>query len=437
MHSGMICLLPNCCFLSETSRMLEIHRALRARGADVRIATHGGTYEWVLRQAGVEYEVIGPGLTPERCAEFVGSVPGVGPPDRSQWSDDELRRYAVAEAAYLESRGARVAVTGWTLTALLSTRLARIPLVTEHAGSWVPPMFERGLLPAPFGRVGMPLERWLPAAARRRMFNARVHEFSGYTSGFNRVAAGLGVDGIPSFPALLLGDLSLVTDVPELLGIPADAVDRWVPRHPGAYRAGARLRMTGPIFARLDIPLPARVEELLDGPGPKIYVAITSSRPELVRAAVGALRPLGARVLVAGTVHDLGDLEDDLVMVEGVLPSHRVVPRVDLAVIAGGQGSVQTALASGLPLLGLPLQAEQHLNLALAERAGAGRLIAPDLAGSPRLAALARSLLRDPRHRAAAARVQAAFERVDGPGRAADAIMEVAAPVQPAAVGAG
>lgn len=28
----MICLLPNCCFLSETSRMLEIYRALRERG---------------------------------------------------------------------------------------------------------------------------------------------------------------------------------------------------------------------------------------------------------------------------------------------------------------------------------------------------------------------------------------------------------------------
>lgn len=27
----MICLLPNCCFLSETSRMLEIYRALRER----------------------------------------------------------------------------------------------------------------------------------------------------------------------------------------------------------------------------------------------------------------------------------------------------------------------------------------------------------------------------------------------------------------------
>ena len=65
------------------------------------------------------------------------------------WSDDELRAYATAEEAYFREHGVRVAVTGWLLTALLSTRLAGIPLVTEHAGSFLPPVFERGLLPAP------------------------------------------------------------------------------------------------------------------------------------------------------------------------------------------------------------------------------------------------------------------------------------------------
>jgi hypothetical protein len=41
----MICLLPNCCFLSETSRMLEIYRALREHegsAAGIKVVTHGG-----------------------------------------------------------------------------------------------------------------------------------------------------------------------------------------------------------------------------------------------------------------------------------------------------------------------------------------------------------------------------------------------------------
>ncbi len=129
----------------------------------------------------------------------------------------------------------------------------------------------------------------------------------------------------------------------------------------------------GPIYAHLALPVPERVERFLAEPA--VYVAITSSTEELVRDVVGALRELDVRILVAATVHDLRDLEEDgRVLVEGVLPSHEIMPRVQLAVISGGQGSVQTAIASGTPFVGIPLQPEQHANVALVERQGAARL---------------------------------------------------------------
>jgi UDP:flavonoid glycosyltransferase YjiC (YdhE family) len=421
----MICLLPNCCFLSEISRMLEIHRALRERGAAVRVATHGGTYERLLRDAGVAYDLLGPRWSSERCEAFVRSVPGIGRPDQSMWSDDELRDYARAEAAYFGAHGVRVAVTGWTLTALLSTRLAGIPLVTEHAGAFLPPMFKRGLLPAPSRPVGLPLERRLPAPVRRRLFNAGLARVKINIAGFNRVAAELDVPGIPSFPALLLGDLVLVTDVPELLGIPRQELEAWTP-DPRRCRPGTRLRYTGPIYARLAAPVPERVERFLAGPRPIVYVAITSSPPALVRDVVGALRELDVRVLVAGTVHDLHGLEDDRVLVAGVLPSHEIMPRVDLAVTAGGQGSVQTALASGVPLIGIPLQPEQDANVALAERQGAARLVPLSAAGSALLSRTAREMLATDRHRDSARRLQALYARADGPAAAAEAILDLA-----------
>jgi hypothetical protein len=36
-----IVVMPHCGYLSETSRMIEIYRALARRGASVRMATHG------------------------------------------------------------------------------------------------------------------------------------------------------------------------------------------------------------------------------------------------------------------------------------------------------------------------------------------------------------------------------------------------------------
>lgn len=406
--------------------MLEIHAALLARGAEARIATHGGTYERVLRDAGVAYDVVGSHVSAARCAEFVRSVPGIGPPDQSMWTDGELRSYAQAEAAYFREHGTRVAVTGWLLTALLSTRLVGIPLVTEHAGSFLPPVFERGLLPAPSHRLGMPLERWLPRAIRRRMFNVGLTRLAIYTAGFNRVAAELGVEGVPSFPALLYGDLTLATDAPEILGVTVEEMRSWTPRDPSCYRTGTHLRYAGPIYARLPAGMPERVERFLEGPRPIVYVAVTSSTAALVREVVAALRETEARILVAATVHELGDLEDEHVLVDGVLPSHEIMPRVDLAVIAGGQGSVQTAVASGIPFIGIPLQPEQDANVALVERQGAARLVPEHAVSTGLLTGRARELLADGRHRQSARRLQEIAGRVDGPGAAADAILELA-----------
>jgi UDP:flavonoid glycosyltransferase YjiC (YdhE family) len=423
----MICLLPNCCFLSETSRIVEIHQALTARGAAVRVATQGGPHEWVLRDAGIPYDVLGPGMDDRRAAAFVAAIPGIGAPDQSMWSDDELRAYVAAEVAYFHEHDIRVAVTGWTLTALLSTRVAGIPLVTEHAGAYVPPVWERGGLPEPSRPIGLPLERILPARLRRWLANQAPERLDLYLGGFNRIAAELGVPRIPSLASLLLSDLSLVTEVPEVLGVTRDAIDSWTPRRPAGYRDGTRLRCTGPLYARFDLPVPERVRDFLAGPGQTVYVAITSSPAELVRSVVAGLRPLGVRVLVAATVHELADLEDDRVMVERVLPNHEVMPLADLVVIAGGQGSVQTAAASGTPFIGLPLQPEQDTNVVLVERLGAGRRLATPKAGTPALTRLARAMLADPRYAASAARLRTLYSTVDGAASAADAILELLA----------
>ncbi|MFC1406049.1 MULTISPECIES: glycosyltransferase [Streptacidiphilus] len=425
--------------------MIELTRALRARGASVRVATHGGVHEGLLRAAGIDYDVIGTPMNRERGTEFVRSAVGLGPVDQSMYTDDEMRSYVQAEAEYFRTHGVTVAVTGFTLTALLSTRLTGTRLVTEHAGSWVPPVFERGLLPAPSQVQGA--LRVVPRSVLRRIINRRLPRLRYYCSGFQRIAAELGVEGVPSLPALLMGDVTLVPEIPEVVGIPAQELEAWSPRGKAAYRQGASLRYTGPLYAHLDLPLPARVEQFLDGPGPVVYVALTSTGPDLIRRTVAGLRGLGVRILVAGIVHDLADLADldgrdsdsgdgvGQVMVDSVLPSHLVMPRVDLAVVTGGQGSVQTAMASGTPVLGIPLQLEQDLNVALLERLGAARRIAPRDCAGPKLAALARQLLGHDSYRQAAARIKRLYDAVDGPGRAADAIIETAAlgPVEPAA----
>jgi len=423
----VICVMPNCCFLSETSRGLEIYRALVARGAPVCVATHGGTYAWVLRDAGVPFEVIGPGMDPPRCAEFVRSVPGIGRPDQGMWTDEELRSYVGWEAEYFRRHDVQVVVTGWLLTTLLSTQLAGVPLVTDHAGSYLPPLYERGLLPDFSMPVGLPLERWLPRPLKRWLVNKGTERNRGYLGGLNRAAAHFGVRGVRSLPGLLLGDLTLVTEAPEVLGISPSEMDGWRPAPASGFRVGARMRYSGPLYARLPGAVPELVERFLAGPRPVVYVAITSSDADLVRRAVRGVRDAGARALVAATVHDLADLAGPDVLVEQVLPSHEIMPRVDLAVIAGGQGSVQTAVGSGVPFIGLPLQPEQDTNVVLVERRGAGRRLAQRDAGTVAMSTMVRAMLADPSYRANARRLQDVYSCVDGAAGAADAIIDLLA----------
>ena len=410
----MICLLPHCAYLSETSRMLELHRALTELGVAVRVATHGGPHERLLAEAGVEYDVLGPGLSPTRAAVFVASAVGLGDPRQSMYDDAEIRTYVAAEAEYFRTHKITVAVTGFTLTTLLSSRLTGVRVITEHAGSFVPPVFEHRLLPAPTRPVD-PRLKHAPARLARFLVNRSPNRITAYCGGFNRVAAELGVEGIPSLASLLLGDLSLVPEVPEVLGISGAELAAWTPGK--GYRAGAQLRAVGPLFAQLDLPMPADVQKFLDRPGPTIYLAMTSTPAAQVRTAIAELSCLDVRILVAGTIHDLGDLATDQILIKGVLPSHLVMPQVELAVTTGGQGSVQTAMASGTPLLGIPLHIEQDLNVALVERLNAARRARPTT-----LATQAARMLDDQSHREAAERIQKLYAAADGPAEAAAVI---------------
>jgi UDP:flavonoid glycosyltransferase YjiC (YdhE family) len=418
----MIALLPHCAFLSETSRMIAIARALEARGIPVVIATHGGPYTSVLDAVGVKYTLLEPTMDAARCERFIEGCVRLGHPSQPLQPVEEVRASVASEVEFFRETGVAMAVIGFTLTAYLSTRVVGIPLATSHGGSFVPPMLEHDLMPVPT-YWPMPGTHWLPRPMKRWMVNHMPTKLRAAAAFLNKVADELDVERVPSLAAMMLGDLTLVTDVPQILGLPHDAFENWRPKRNGAYRADTRLTCVGPIFARLDFPLPERVEAWLDGKRPTAYVALSSSSPDMIRRVVARVRAAGVRIIVASTIHSLGDLECDDVIVGDVLPSHRIMPRVDVAIVMGGQGSVQTAMASGTPLIGFPLHGEQELNVALAARQGMAIAISPRRSDDSCVTEAVRRILTERSFREAASRVREIYAGWDGPSRAADALI--------------
>ncbi len=417
----MICLMPMCAYLSETSRMIQIYKALKAAGAQARIATHGGVHEALLQSEGIDYDIVGPRMDAARGWQFVMSNVGIGNPDQSMYAPDEMRTYVLAERDYFQKHGVTAVVTGFTLTALLSTRLAGIPLVVEHAGAFLPPLFERNLPPmasrpppGPLGYMPRGLARWLQ--------NKMVPKLKLYLAGFNALATELGVTPIPSFPALILGDLVLVTEAPEVYGVGEAEMQNWRPTD-GAYWPSTRFAYTGPLFAEFDLPVPSNVEQALRATGPHVYVALTSVPAGTVRQVVRGVAASGASVIVAATVHELADLAGPRVTVSGVLPSHKIMPRVDLAVTTAGQGSLQCAMASGVPVIGIPLHLEQDSNIHFLVQRGAARALPVARIDDTTLAGMVTGMLARPKYRAAARTIQAAYARRNGPALCASAIL--------------
>ena len=130
--------------------------------------------------------------------------------------------------------------------------------------------------------------------------------------------------------------------------------------------------------------------------------------PGLYREMIDALAGVNARVLVTVGRHadpaELGTLPAN-VHVERWVAQASVMPHAAAMVAHGGAGTTLAALAAGVPLVLLPLSADQPINARRVAELGAGLALEGGRAGVPRLAAAVERVLEDPGYRAAARRV--------------------------------
>ena len=150
---------------------------------------------------------------------------------------------------------------------------------------------------------------------------------------------------------------------------------------------------------------------------------------DLFSRVLAGLRELPVQVVATvGTDIDPAELgaQPAHVRVERYIPQAELLPRASLAVSHGGSGSVLGALAHGVPLVLLPMGADQPYNAARCEALGVARSLDVIAATPADVRHAAAAVLAEPSYRAAAERLRDEFAALPGPDYAVALIEQLA-----------
>ena len=140
---------------------------------------------------------------------------------------------------------------------------------------------------------------------------------------------------------------------------------------------------------------------------PTVYATLGTvyNGSELLRAIIEGLASECINLVVTvGTNHDPGSFgpQPAHVRIERWIDQQVLLPHCDAVVTHGGYGTVSATLSAGLPLVFIPISADQPGNAARCAALGVGRIVGPDDRTPAAIRAATRAVLADPAHRRAA-----------------------------------
>lgn len=419
---------PHFYYLSEVSRLIEIGKNLRALEQEVIFFSHGGPYESIARDEGFEVVSITPTMSPERYDEFIKYNRGEGSKSLSSsfFTYEELKQYVPAEADALKQVNADAVLIGWNLPSYLSVQLVGIPIIVQQPGTFTAPFFDKKLAEFAPALAGSGIARLLHYLPMDRLVNWLLPKSRFWIHPFNQLASELGLPQYKSTLDFVAGDLTLVMDTPSILGITPEELKDYRPAHPEYFHKTPKYRYGGACYARLPGEVPEQVSKHFDTPGTKLYCAMgVSGSPEVLRSMIDIVRDLDLRALiVTTTILDEGNNDSSgQVLIQPHVPAHLVNPMADFAITHGGAGTVQTAIHSGTPIVGIPMHQEQAGNVARVRKRGAGLMLWKSELTRKNLASALERLTTDSQFRENMKRLKLEQDKIDGAAKAAQEIV--------------
>lgn len=155
------------------------------------------------------------------------------------------------------------------------------------------------------------------------------------------------------------GDLTLLCDIPEIA--------------PLSYISD-NFYYIGPIFWKEDLSLPSWWDEI-DRNKKIIYLTMGSSGDaSLFKKIIELMNDLPYNIIIStGEIIDKNEIKKaSNIFIENYLPGEKVMEIASLVIFHGGSGTAYQALSKGVPLIGIPSHFEQEWNISRLVELGVG-----------------------------------------------------------------
>lgn len=328
---------------------------------------------------------------------------------RPLYREADLERYVEEDLDLIQSFDPHLVVGDFRLSLSVSARLAGRPYMTISNAYWSPHAHPRYRVP------DLPMLTWLGHSLGQAVFDAvRPVAFALHSRPLNRVRRRHGLPGLGHDLRRTYTDADwvLYADLPELVptrGLPASH------------------QYLGPLLWEPALTPPSWWGQLPDTP-PLVFITLGSSGPAAhLQTLVDALAPLPITLVVATAGRTALRPSGANVLVADYLPARQVIARARLVICNGGSPVSYLALCAGRPVLGLPANLDQLLNMDYVRRYGAGEFLRTGRWSADRLRTLVMAML-DPQSTwaHAASRLRAACAHYDAATRFASALRQAA-----------
>ena len=324
--------------LAETTRMIEVAKACKPQ-ANCFFIGYSREFSALIEAEGFPFTLLSPELTSQDITVIMKFDQGKSL--KNPFTYDLLKKRIEAELQIITTLKPDAIIIGSTISLLISARVAKVPLAYAkpfalsrghiESSEFLKKKIGRRLIQ----RIALSI-KWLPKDMKRLIKEYDVSEYFNYT-----------IDALDA-------DLNGIT-TPELFT--------------NHSKLPSNSCYVGPIFAHLKKEIPETVQSLINKhKRPLIFCSLGSSaNSELVYQVLSHFDGLDVDVISPMSYFLTTEQRQTLpsnVHLYDWLPALEIQEQVDVSVLHGGEGTIQTACFSGKPFIGIGLQAEQSYNIA-------------------------------------------------------------------------